>query len=153
MAPAPAQGSGVSASAFIATAAAAAAAAAVGGGGGGGSGGGGGGGGGGESERRGKKKKTRDGEDGGGEGGSAVAGGGGGDDGGDDNESGERPLEIFNRAQKVQRRMRMSRFPVPGELRGLVVGGLGRGFVFYCSTGRGSEADVTERQTGQGRCQ
>lgn len=53
-----------------------------------------------ESERRGRKQKAR--------GGSSS-----GD--GTDGSMGERSLEDFPRAQKVQRRMRTSRFPVPGE--------------------------------------
>lgn len=62
-------------------------------------------------ERRGRKQKARGDED---EGGRAAG------------DEGERPLEIFSRAQKVQRRMHMSRFPLPERLAELMTGALSR---------------------------
>lgn len=81
------------------------------------------GGGGAERERRWRKHKARSVEEDEEEGGGGGAGGSGGAG------SEERPLEIFGNAgppPKVQRRMRMSTFPVPERLAELMTGALSR---------------------------
>lgn len=63
-----------------------------------------------ESERRDRKQKARE---EGSDDGSSYDGRMGGSSSSEDGGVGS--MEAFHRAQKVQRRMRMSRFPVPGE--------------------------------------